>query len=131
MIVNMNHNILVVYDRRYNLSEFRHASKVVPGTYAEELVDRLHHCLFVYPKDVRAEYLKYYEIEYQDFGQFLRWKYALGFDVLDQVIKRIERGASYIGYGRDSIWMLEDDTLIAVLDQVLSELGEKVYEDSN
>lgn len=70
MILELDSRLIVVFDRRYSLSEFRLASRVAPGSYADELVDRIHDCLFKYPRDVYSEYEKYYAIEYPDFAEF-------------------------------------------------------------
>jgi hypothetical protein len=40
------------------LAEFRAASQVTPGSYADELVERIHNCLFKYPSIRFAQHLK-------------------------------------------------------------------------
>ena len=122
--------LLVVFDRRYSLSEFRTASQVVPGSYADELVERIHNCLFKYPRDLQAEYEKYYAIEYSDFAEFLYWKYGVDKNVARQIKDRVSDGV-FIGYGTDSIRMFTDETVTSVLNHILSELGEKSNENTD
>lgn len=125
MIIEFDFTILVVFDKRYALSDFRKASKVVPGSYADELVERIYDCLFKYPRDVYGEYIKYYAIEYADFADFLYWKYEIDMSASVQIRDKAKKGA-YVGYGRKSIGILKDETFAAVLNQILSKLGEKV-----
>ena len=124
MILELDFRLLVVFDRRYALSEFRQVARVAPGSYADELVERIHNCLFKYPRDVYAEYEKYYSVEYPDFAKFLYWKYGVDKDVALKIRDRISDGA-YVGYGRDSIGMFGDETFASVLKNILSELGEQ------
>jgi hypothetical protein len=130
MILELDFALLVVFDRRYGLSEFRMASRVAPGSYADELVERIHDCLFKYPRDVYAEYEKYYAVEYSDFAEFLYWKYRVDRNVARKIRDRISDGA-YIGYVRDSIGMFGDETFVSVLNQILSELGEQEHESTD
>jgi len=122
--------LLVVFDRRYSLSEFRTASQVVPGSYADELVERIHNCLFKYPRDILAEYEKYYAVEYSDFAEFLYWKYRVDRDIAQKITARISDGV-FIGYCRNSIGMFTDETATSVLKHILSDLGEKGNESSD
>jgi len=122
--------LLVVFDRRYSLSEFRTASQVVPGSYADELAERIHSCLFKYTRDVLAEYEKYYAIEYSDFAVFLYWKYRVDKDTAQKITARISDGV-FIGYGRDSIGMFTDETVTSAVNHILSKLGEKGNENSD
>jgi len=130
MILELDFRLLVVFDRRYGLSEFRMASRVAPGSYADELVERIYDCLFKYPRDVYAEYEKYYAVEYQDFAEFLYWKYRVGKNIARKTRDRISDGA-YIGYGRDSIGLFSDETFASILNHTLSELGEQENESTD
>src|ERR1700690_1632575 len=109
MILELDYKIFVVFDKRYDLAAFRKVSKVVPGSYADELVERIYDCLFRYPRDVYDEYMKYYAIEYADFAMFLFWKYGIG-KVTAVKIRDKTKNGGYIGYGRDSIGMFKDET---------------------
>jgi hypothetical protein len=131
MVLNLDFDMLVVFDRRYSLAEFRRASKAMPNSYAEELVQRIHSCLFEYPRDVYEEYVAYYAIEYADFAQFLYWKYELDSNVVQKIVDKMAGERMYIGYGRDSIGLFEDETFMSVLNDILSELGEGRDEDTN
>jgi hypothetical protein len=131
MILELDfHRLLIVFDKRYSLSEFRTVSQVMPGSYADELIERIHNCLLKYPRNVQAEYEKYYAIEYSDFAEFLYWKYGVDKQVALKIKDRISKGA-FVGYGRDSIGMFEDDTVNSVLNQIISDLGEKVDENTD
>lgn len=131
MILELDfHRLLVLFDRRYSLAEFRTASQVMPGSYAAELVERIHNCLFKYPRDVQAEFEKYYAIEYSDFAEFLFWKYGIEKNIALQIKDRVDDGV-FIGYSSESIWMLTDETVLSVLDHILYELGESRNENSD
>jgi hypothetical protein len=131
MILEFDFGLLVVvFDRRYGLSEFRLASRVAPGSYADELVERIHDCLFKYPRDVYAEYEKYYAVEYLDFAEFLYWKYGVDKNVARKIRDRISDGV-HIGYGRDSIGMFGDEIFVSVLNHILSKLGEQENESTD
>jgi hypothetical protein len=129
MILELDFRLLVVFDKRYSLSEFRVASRVAPGSYADELVERIHDCLFKYPRDVYAEYKKYYAVEYPDFAEFLYWKYKVDKAIALRIRDRVSNNV-FVGYGRDSIGMFGDETLASVLKRILSELGEEENENT-
>jgi len=131
MILELDlHRLLVIFNRRYSLSEFRTASQVMPGSYADELVERIHNCLFKYPRDVQAEYEKYYATEYSDFAEFLFWKYGVDKNTTLKIKDRVKEGV-FIGYSSDNIWMITDETVLSVLDHILYELGETRNENSD
>jgi hypothetical protein len=130
MILETDFRLFVVFDRRYTLSEFRMASLVRSGSYAEELVERICNCLFNYPRDVSREYEKYYAVEYPDFADFLYWKYGIERELANRISARRDEGA-YVGYGRDTIGMFGDETVSFAIDGILSELGEKTNEDQD
>lgn len=131
MILNFDFSMLVVFDRRYALSEFRRASKVIPNSYADEFVERMYNCFFEYPRDVYDEYIKYYAMEYSDFGKFLYWKYKLSRDTVQKITNKMVGREIYIGYGKDSFWMFGDEKVISMLNHVFSDLGERVNEDTD
>lgn len=116
--------LLIVFDRRYNFSEFKSASRAMPGSYADELVKRIYNCLFRFPKDLQKEYEDYYAVEYSTFGKFLYWKYKISSKRVQDIEDKIKDG-TYVGCGRDTIGVFTDETVTSVLDNILSELGEK------
>jgi len=132
MILGIDTNrLLVVFNRRYSLSEFQAASQVAAGTYADELVARIYNCLFRHPRDLRAEYANYYAVEYSDFAEFLYWKYNVGGDMLRRIQGRITTNDFFIGYGKDTIGLFTDETGASILNQILFELGEKENENTD
>ena len=50
--------------------EVLHRAGVRQNSYAGELVLNLYDNIFVYSKNLREEYVKYYQIEYSKFSQF-------------------------------------------------------------
>ncbi len=131
MIIELDTSkLLVVFSKRYSLAEFRAASHVVPGTYADELVERMYNCLFKCPRDIQAEYERYYKVEYSDFGDFLYWKYGVQRNLARELKERVKEGI-FIGYGRDKIGVFADETGASVLKHILSELGEKENENTD
>ncbi|MCB0172629.1 MAG: hypothetical protein KDJ97_18970 [Anaerolineae bacterium] len=131
MILELDYNtLLVLFNRRYSLAEFRAASQVLPGSYADELVERIYNYLFKYPRDVQAEYEKYYAIEYSNFAKFLFWKYGIDKNTALQIKNRANDDV-FIGYCSHSMWLLTDETVLSVLDHILYELGENRNENSH
>jgi len=125
MIIEIEYfTVLVAFSKKYKLSEFRKAAKVKKGSYAGDLVDRIHRCLFVNTKDLVGEYEKYYKIEYSDFSMFLFWKYRIDLELAKDLGTSINK-KTFVGYGRNTISMIADDTFKRVLENILSELGEK------
>ncbi|MBW4565707.1 MAG: hypothetical protein KME32_32425 [Mojavia pulchra JT2-VF2] len=115
--------LVVILDRQYSLSEFRTASQVIPGSYAEELVERVYNCLFKHSKNLVTEYEKYYAVEYAGFCDFLYWKYKFSKDIAMKIQSRMENSV-YVAHTRDSIWMFKDETVSSVLKHILYQLGE-------
>ena len=130
MVIELDYYILAVFDRRYELSELQSAAKAKPGTYAHELINRLHHCIFVRPRDLITEYNDYYAMEYSSLARFLYWRYKID----AKLAKTIEESASrriYVGYGRDTISLFGDETAKSILQRIFSELGDTWNEDSH
>ncbi len=122
---------IVVFNRRYTLQEFRASANVVPGTYADEFVERMYNCLFRYPKDLCEEHRKYYAVEYPDFAVFLYWKYGVKRTAIQRIQRIMARtGDLYIGYGKDTIGIFADEIGAGVLKEILSKLGEEDNEDT-
>lgn len=115
--------LLVVFDREYSLSEFRIASQVVPGSYADELVERIYNWLFKHTGNLAIEYKKYYSVEYSSLLDFLYWKHKIYDKILEDIKDRVKNEV-YVGYTGDSIGIFEDETVIAVLNHLLGKLGE-------
>jgi hypothetical protein len=131
MILELEYpDLLVVFDRKYSLSEIREVSGVEPGSYAEELVERIFNCLFKYSRDLRAEYNAYYAVEYSRFEDFLFWKYSIPEHVIINITKRVGSNI-YIGIAKNNISMITDETVSLVIRTILSKLGDKIYEDTN
>lgn len=62
--------VLVLLKSRPTKAQFLQRAGVRQNTYAEELMLNLYDDIFVYSKNLREEYLKYYKIEYQKFSEF-------------------------------------------------------------
>ena len=112
-------NTLFVFPRAYGLEELRAAAQVRHGSYADELVERIYRCIFVYPVDLRAEYAQYYAVEYSTFSEFLYWRYRVDRPKALELESDI-CGAGYIGYGWDRTSMLSDETVATMLDNMMS-----------
>ncbi len=124
-----NDELLLVFDRRYGLSEFRAASRVLPGTYADELVERIYNYLFRYSRDLLAEYKKYYASEYADFAEFLYWKYSIERTVA-QKIRNSVRDTTFVAYTKHLGLLLTEEIASSVLEHILAKLGERQSENT-
>ncbi len=70
-----------------------------PGSYADELVDRLCAYFFEGLLNLRKEHEQFYSDDYGDFREFLYWKYDVPEDVLDDLADDLSRGVQ-VGYGK-------------------------------
>ena len=117
MIIETSINkILVIFQKRYSYAEVKEAAKIKADGYADQFVDRLYSAIFKNPRDVIAEYDKYYSLEYRNLQSFLFWKHGLDKDVVGKITDIVKDGG-YIGYGRDILgiyYLLMDDTFVLV-----------------
>ncbi|MFA4836373.1 MAG: hypothetical protein WC749_09940 [Dehalococcoidia bacterium] len=122
--------LFAVFDRRYTQDEFRAACQVVPGSYADFFVLEMHRCLFDHARDIRAEYKKYYAIEYPTISDFLFWKYGIDKETAQQIASKLTK-STFVGYSRDTMRIFDDETVKSVLKEILSALGEFFDENSD
>jgi hypothetical protein len=131
MITEIDYGELIVqFGRRYDLDEFRSAAEVIPGTYADELVERIYNCLFLYSIDLCEEFEKYYAIEYSGFGTYLFWRYEFKADIILQIVDKIEQ-KPFVAFCKEAANLIGDPTVISTLDNILVKLGEKSDENPN
>jgi len=120
---------IFVLPRRLSLEEMRVAAGTVPGTYADDLIERIHSTMYVYSKDLRCEYERYYTQEYSDFGSFVVHRYHPSPKVREN-LRLPEASQRYYSYGRDHVGMLSDDHMSEMLSH-LFELSGVADENSN
>jgi hypothetical protein len=89
-IIRLNHWI--------EKSDFITAGRVMPHSYAEELLGRIYDCLFGHITNIVDEYNKYYFEEYLSLASFLFWKYSVDREIIAKVTKDL-KPENLIGYG--------------------------------
>lgn len=125
MIIEQDYSHLIVaFNRRYTLPELQQMARARSGTFADELTERIHHCLFAQPKDIVKEHIEYYVIEYPDFAEFLFWKYGLSESTAEELEKAAGKGF-YIAYGRDSLGLYSGDEFTKLVEAVVAPLEDQ------
>jgi hypothetical protein len=79
--------------------EFLVRAGVRENSYAEELVLNLYDEIFVYSKNLREEYLKYYKIEYPKFSEFADSFSSIPSSVLPKIDQYFQSYAFIIHFG--------------------------------
>jgi len=127
----------VILNRGCRKSDFIRAARVVAGSYAEELMERIYDCLVTYAVDIREEYQKYYSDEYPDLETFLYWKYDVDRATIAEIMENLKAG-DFLGYG--SVYSGGDyvigqftisDTGLKMVNRVFDKLQEADGEDQN
>jgi hypothetical protein len=88
----------VIMNRGCSKSDFLLAAQVIPGSFAEELVERIFECLVTQAIDIGDEYQKYYSQEYSSIEEFLYWKYNVDQKTLEEIIDNLQPG-DFLGHG--------------------------------
>lgn len=126
---------LVVLGRGCSKSDFLEVARVMAGSYAEELMERIYDCLVTHAADIREEYRKYYSVEYADLETFLYWKYNVDRATTAKIMSRLKPG-DFLGYG--SVYsggdyvigqFIMSDTGLEIVNRVFDELREANGED--
>lgn len=78
--------------------EFLRRARVRAGTYAGELIDRLHDAIFQCSPDLAADYSKYYAIEYSTFAQYLRKRVRLPADIIRRVTRHCSKDQTVLHF---------------------------------
>ena len=79
--------------------EFLRRAGVRENSYAGELVRNLYDDVFVYSKNLREEYLKYYKIEYPKFSEFADSFSSIPSSVLPKIDNYFKSYAFIIHFG--------------------------------
>lgn len=122
--------ILVVFDKFYSLSEVKNVAAVQGGSYAEEVTERIYQSLLGGTKNLREEYANYYAIEYDSFGKFLFWRYLVNAMDVSEIESQLTE-ETYVGFGKDGLYLFGDETVKSVLNHIFANLGEHVDENTN
>ena len=128
---------IAIIDRRCSKSAFLKAAQTHPGSYAQELMERIYDCLMPHVLDVQKEYRKYYAIEYPDLETFLYWKYNLTRSTIDKIMSNLNQedvlgyGTVYAGGDYVTGQFIMSDTGIEMINQVFDQLREVGSEDQN
>lgn len=130
-IINLDHGkLFVIFDRFYDLSELKSVVNSQQGSYAEEITERIYQSLFSGTKNLRKEYDDYYAVEYDSFSKFLYWRYLIN-EAESIEIESDLTEQSYVGYGKDGLYLFEDEIVKHMLDHIFNELGEQINENTD
>jgi hypothetical protein len=91
--------VLVFLKSMPTRKEFLSRSGVRENSYAGELVLNLYDEVFVYSKNLREEYLKYYNIEYPNFTDFADSVCSIPTSLLPKIDNYFKRYAFIIHFG--------------------------------
>lgn len=122
--------ILVIFDRYYSIEEIKNAISAREGSYADKITERIHHSLLGGTRNLREEYKKYYEIEYESFANFLFWRYLVAKEVAEAIESSLT-DTTYVGIGNDGLYLFEDESVEKMLNHIFSQLGETIHENSD
>jgi hypothetical protein len=75
---------------------FLRRAKVKPGTYAGDLIANLHDAIFYRSLELKADYKKYYAVEYDTFADYVRKRFLLPSDVVVSVCSQLSRSSQII-----------------------------------
>ncbi len=97
--------IYFIYEDKYVIrlkqwiekADFIKLGKVLPGSYAEELLGRIYDCLITYSVNIVDEYQKYYIEEYSSLESFLYWKYGINESIVASITNGLGSG-EFLGY---------------------------------
>jgi len=70
----------------YDLNSVLKAAKAKRGTYAGEIVSDVFAAVFDLSIELKADYLKYFSLEYPTFGEYVRKRFLWPDEVADQVV---------------------------------------------
>ena len=128
---------IAIIDRRSSKSAFLKAAKAHPGSYAQELMERIYDCLMPHALDVQEEYRKYYAIEYPSLEVFLYWKYNITRSTINRIMNNLKQedvlvyGTVYAGGDYVTGQFIMSDTGVEMINQVFDQLREVDSEDQN
>jgi hypothetical protein len=100
-------------------AQFLERAKVLPNSYAGRLISKLYHRLFSISLELKRDYLRFYEVEYATFEQYLRKRHLLNKEDASELNARYTKAAAIIRFGRLYTFMEEGagaDLLAKLLD---------------
>jgi hypothetical protein len=83
-------------------------AKVKAGTYAGDLVAKLHDGIFHRSLELKSDYQKYYEVEYDTFGEYARKRFLFPVEVVSTLNTQLSQFGLIIHY-HPGPWFLEDE----------------------
>lgn len=109
---------LVFLNSRPTREQFLLRAGVRQNTYAADLVIDLYDDIFLYSKNLREEYLKYYRIEYPDFSEFADTFSSVPESVMPKINSYFDRYKLIIHFGVPGY--LEEDESAETLCRLLN-----------
>lgn len=96
-------------------------AKVMKGSYAYRLIEDLHSLIFLQSLDLKADYEKYFAIEYATFGEYIRRRTRIPSAAVDQIIAA-GGASSGVYYVKRSFDVLCDTNGLELLANLLEDL---------
>lgn len=105
-----DNRFILISKKKYSKNDFLRMSRVKEGTYGEIFAAGLYEIFFENPINSYQEYLTYYLDEYKSFEEFLRWRYYLTDEVIEE-IQTVDPNQAYIGISNHYPWDLDEERL--------------------
>lgn len=83
-------------------------ARVKVGTYAGDLIANLHDGIFRRSIELKSDYRKYYEVEYDTFAEYARKRFLFPLEVVSTLSAQFSQSGLLIHY-RPGFWFLEDN----------------------
>lgn len=95
-------------------------AKVTHGSYAYRLIEDLHSAIFIQSLDLKADFEKYFVIEYGSFAKYVRRRTRIPSTVADQIISVVD-ASSGVYYVKRSFDFLSDTNGLELLTKLLED----------
>ena len=82
-------------------------AKLKTGTYAGDLIANLHDGIFRRSIELKSDYRKYYDVEYDTFAEYARRRFLFPLEIVKTLSAQFSQASLIIHY-HPSFWFLED-----------------------
>lgn len=113
-----NNRFYFALPRRFSREQFFARAKVMQGSYAGRLIERLYRNIFEMSLELKRDYDLYYQLEYDTFFRYLRRRLLLSKSEAEIVASCFENSSVIIEY-KPWHYFLRDDTGRALLENLL------------
>lgn len=111
-------SFIVCLDEMIEQNDFLERSRVVRDSYAGELLSALHDLLFHRSLELTADFVNYYQIEYDLFKDYLRKRLLIPRSVVEKLTPELERCRLMFLFAAP-YYFLEEDYGVDLLQRLL------------